>query len=91
MAVWPGLPEGRDRGDDEAAIQTAQVANGEVESVQSAGLPVLDKHVRHCGQTLKELAACGSGDVQRDAFLAQVDVQEKGAVLGKRLVMVKRP
>ena len=86
IAIRTGLPERRDRGDDQPRIQRVQSLVAETEALEIAGPMILDEDVGVGDQALEDLGAARRRRIEGQAFLAGVEVEKEAALLGMRHV-----
>src|SRR3970282_90294 len=89
VAVGPGLAEGRGGGHHEPRVDLAEPVERDAARLRLARQIVLDENVGVRGETVQEIPAGGPGQVQGDALLVAVEIEEEAAPFGVRLAAGK--
>ena len=81
VGIRPPGAEGGDGGDDNIRVRAGQRVGGQTFRVGAVGLAVMDDHVGNCGQLPEDSPPLGVVQVEGNALLAGVQVQEQPAAL----------
>ena len=84
MAIGTGLSKWGDGGVDEAGIEAFEPGVPQSQLVQRARRKAFHQDVAVLSQTLQHGRPGGVGDVQRNALLAGVQIEKRGALLWVR-------
>ena len=91
VAVWPGEPEGSDRRPDQARIVSRERAVVEPRRFELGRRHVANEDIRATKESVERRATLIRAEVQRDAALVGVKVEELATLLDMRHVAGKRP
>src|SRR4029450_103081 len=77
VPIWPGLPKGRDRDDDQTGVDLMQRGIAQLQTVQIARRKAFDEHIPVGEHTQQQVAPRGGGDIERDTALVRVKSEKK--------------
>jgi hypothetical protein len=85
LGIGAGLAIGGDRAVDEARVHLGEIFVSEAEFLQRAGAVVFDEDIRRLQQPLHQLAALLLPQIETEALLAHVLLQEIAAVIAGKI------